>query len=68
MIMVRHSECQEDAKKTIKNENYIFSTYAYKNNQQEVTLIPVSKHLFRWIQEVQYRSSLQKFVDKASVS
>jgi len=41
--MGKHSVCQEDEKKTIKDENDTFSTYAYKNNQQEVTSIPVSK-------------------------
>jgi len=41
--MGRHSVCQEDEKKTIIKENYTFSTYAYENSQQQVTLIPVSK-------------------------
>jgi len=35
--MGKHSVCQEDEKKTIKDEHHTFSTYAYKNNQQEVS-------------------------------
>jgi len=36
--MGKHSVWQED-----EGGGNTFSTYAYKNNQQEVTLIPVSK-------------------------